>query len=61
MTFSSDLPILADDDTAPAPRPYQAPELTPLGSIDVITAGPDSGNIDQIFGGSGGFQRDAAS
>ena len=39
-----------------AARPYAAPSLTPLGSVDGLTAGPDGGSIDQIFGGSGGFQ-----
>lgn len=38
-------------------RPYVAPVLTPLGAVGDRTAGPDSGAMDGIFGGSGGFQR----
>ena len=45
-----------DPTPAPEPRPYAAPSLTPLGAVDALTAGPDGGAIDQIFGGSGGFQ-----
>lgn len=46
---------------APAPKPYESPTLTALGAVDAVTAGPDGGNIDQIFGGSGGFQQDGTS
>ncbi len=43
------------------PHPYDAPTLTELGSVEAVTAGPDSGNIDALVGGSGGFQRDQTS
>ncbi len=56
MTHSSDTPAPAADALPTTPQPYRAPELTTLGSIEVLTAGPDSGNLDQIFGGTGGFQ-----
>lgn len=36
-------------------KPYAAPELQPLGSISGLTAGSDTGTIDQLFGGNGGF------
>lgn len=46
---------------APAPpRPYTAPVLTALGSIDDLTAGPDKSpekTIDGLYGGDGGFLR----
>ena len=35
--------------------PYEAPRLTVLGDVRVITQGPLTGAIDQIFGGNGGF------
>ena len=37
--------------------PYVAPSLTPLGSVESVTAGPieRGGNLDQLFGGIGGF------
>ena len=55
-------PILPTSDVPASPKPYQAPALTDLGSIDVITAGPDTGgNIDMIYGGEGGFVRDSTS
>ena len=60
MTHSPDLPTPSDDAPAPALRPYQAPDLTLLGTVDVLTSGPNSGNIDQIYGGSGGFQDTAS-
>ena len=41
-----------------APKPYAAPALHTLGTIDAVTAGPNvgGGNIDQLFGGVGGFR-----
>ena len=60
MTPSSDLQAPTENEPTPL-QPYQAPEMTALGSIEVLTAGPDSGSIDQIYGGSGGFQRDSTS
>lgn len=56
MTHTSDTPALTADPLPTTPQPYRAPELTTLGSIEVLTAGPDSGTLDQLFGGSGGFQ-----
>ena len=56
MTHSSDSQALLPTALPPsAPRPYAVPELTELGMIESLTAGPDSGAIDQIFGGTGGF------
>lgn len=57
---------MTPDSQTPAPStpaaPYSPPSLTPLGTVDALTAGPNEGAIDQIFGGSGGFQeRDATS
>ena len=58
MTHSSDLQTPVAD-AAPAPRPYEAPELTTLGAIEALTAGPDdAGAIDMIVGDDGGFVRD---
>ena len=48
-------------DESALPKPYQAPALTELGSIDVVTAGPDNGDLDMIVGSSGGFMRDGTS
>ncbi len=42
-------------------KPYVAPSLTALGFVEMVTAGPDNGAIDQMVGGSGGFQRDLTS
>ncbi len=41
----------------PAPTPYAAPSLVPLGTVETGTAGPvaDGGNIDQLVGLVGGF------
>lgn len=38
-------------------KPYDAPALESLGTLAEHTAGPDGGNIDQLVGGSGGFQQ----
>ena len=38
-----------------APRPYDAPTLRAYGSVSELTAGPESGHLDQIAGSSGGF------
>lgn len=45
-------------ENAPAhePRAYAAPALTTLGTIDALTAGPNSGSLDQLVGAGGGFQ-----
>lgn len=42
--------------SSPDRLPYEAPSLTSLGSVGTVTAGPKGGNLDQIFGGTGGFQ-----
>ena len=42
--------------TPPAPRSYEPPTMTALGSIASLTAGDRSGTLDQLFGGNGGFQ-----
>lgn len=34
---------------------YTTPALSDLGSVAAVTAGPHSGNLDQLVGGSGGF------
>ena len=49
-------PVPAPTNPPSAPRPYTAPQVTILGSIEALTAGPSSGSIDQIVGASGGFQ-----
>ena len=54
MTHTPD--TQAADSVTTAPQPYQAPKLTTLGSIEVLTAGPDAGSLDQLVGGDGGFQ-----
>lgn len=55
MTDSPMTPASAP--AAPPSRPYTAPSLRPLGSIEAVTAGPvaDGGDLDQLFGGTGGF------
>lgn len=41
-----------------ASRPYEAPTLTTLGTVNAVTAGPDGDkNIDMIVGDEGGFAR----
>ena len=48
----------------PAPlssKPYVAPVLTELGSVETITSGPDNGDMDQLVGAAGGFRRDSTS
>ena len=50
MTPTSPLP-----ETSRAPRPYTAPVLRAYGSVSELTAGPESGNLDQLVGSSGGF------
>ena len=42
-------------DAPRAPRPYTAPALRAYGSVSELTAGPESGNLDQLVGSSGGF------
>lgn len=37
-------------------KSYEAPEVIRLGSVEDLTKGPDSGSIDSLFGGNGGFQ-----
>ena len=39
-----------------ARRAYRAPSVARLGSLVDVTAGPESGSIDQLVGASGGFQ-----
>ena len=46
---------------APPPRPYAAPHLRPLGSVEAVTAGDKSGTLDQLVGASGGFLDDGTS
>lgn len=53
MTPSLPTPSVPEAD---APKPYDAPALTALGTVTTVTAGPDGGNLDQLFGGGGGFQ-----
>lgn len=45
----------------PAPRPYRAPEVSDLGVVSALTAGPSGGSLDQLEGASGGFQDDPTS
>lgn len=54
MTTLSQTPT--DRPTATEPQPYQTPKMTELGTVEVLTAGPDSGNLDSLIGGTGGFQ-----
>ena len=49
MTDAHDTPP-----TAPA-RPYTAPTLVALGTVGAVTAGPNTGTLDQLGGSSGGF------
>jgi hypothetical protein len=53
------------DQTPSAPacggRPYTAPTLRELGSVEAVTAGDRSGSLDQLVGSSGGFLEDATS
>lgn len=41
-----------------APKAYVSPELSPLGHIAGLTAGPDGGTLDQLANGDGGFIED---
>ena len=43
------------------PRPYAAPALRPLGSVETVTAGDKSGSLDQLVGSTGGFVEDGTS
>ena len=44
------------DSTIPTPaKPYCPPTLDDLGTVGAVTAGPDSGTLDQLGGASGGF------
>jgi hypothetical protein len=46
-----------------ASPPYEAPEVLPLGAVRAVTAGPvqdPDKNMDQLFGGPGGFARQDA-
>ena len=58
-------PTPAHRPAPPVPaRPYAAPALTPLGEIASATAGPDKTPgkmLDMLYGGDGGFDRDATS
>lgn len=45
----------------PKLRPYHPPSLRSMGTIEVVTAGPDNGDMDQLIGGSGGFRKDGTS
>ena len=45
----------------PAMRPYARPQMSPLGAVEAVTAGPDGGTLDQIVGSSGGFLEDGTS
>ena len=56
MTPNTNLPSPKDDALPQTPRAYAAPALTALGTVEVLTAGPEGGSIDQIVGSSGGFQ-----
>ena len=49
MTTSSPSPT-----DAPA-RPYTPPALKVLGEVGAVTAGPESGELDQLGGATGGF------
>ena len=46
--------------SAPAPgvRAYTPPHLRPLGSVEAVTAGDQSGTLDQLVGSTGGFLDD---
>lgn len=62
MTHAPDSAGPTADLASKAPKPYQPPALTALGSIEVLTAGPDSeGSMDSIVGAPGGFTRDSTS
>lgn len=54
-------PVAPATSTPPASRAdhaYTAPVLTPLGTVEAVTGGPNpnGGNIDQLVGGVGGFR-----
>jgi hypothetical protein len=53
-----------DTTPPPAPRqPYERPDVAPLGAVRAVTAGPvqdPDKNLDQLFGGTGGFARQAS-
>ena len=36
-------------------KPYAAPHLSDLGTVGAVTAGPDTGTLDQLGGATGGF------
>ena len=58
---------MTDSTTTPPPaptpsRPYAPPSLTVLGTVEAVTAGPDSGGaMDNIVGMPGGFTADSTS
>ena len=53
---------LAGSSAPPHTRPYAAPALEHLGTIEAVTGGPNTGNLDQIVGASsGGFRTDGTS
>jgi hypothetical protein len=44
----------------PGRQPYDRPEVVALGRLAAVTSGPvtdQNKNLDQLFGGSGGFAR----
>ena len=52
-----------DTPSRPPRQPYAAPHVLPLGAVRALTAGPvkdQNKNMDQLFGGSGGFSRQAS-
>lgn len=65
MTPNAPIPNVLDSSSAPSPadavppsaRPYVSPSLSPLGTVEAVTAGPvaDGGNLDALVGLSGGF------
>ena len=60
MTLNPDTPS-PEGAPSPTPKAYARPALTELGTVEVLTAGPQGGSIDQIVGSSGGFQPDGTS
>ena len=40
---------------ATRPKSYEPPVLKVLGEVGAVTAGPESGELDQLGGATGGF------
>lgn len=60
--MNSSTPLTPPEPSPLSQKPYASPEMTTLGTIESVTAGPSSsGNLDQLVGSSGGFQADSTS